>query len=175
MKTSHERYDYTLSVGVAVVIGAELYRCWRNAALAVLLLPELFPSGTYVEGWIVVPRQKIIEIIEHGWCKTSDQRIVDPTIVLMEDRDQRVFYFPGSELSRDALGRSLPGSTLPLVCHSEYGKDGMQHAGYRLGFAEARKQAGELAEELRLPRSAIKVSSRDPRRGITLIVDPPSD
>lgn len=85
MNTPHARDDYTLSVEVAVVIGAERYRCWRNAALAVLLLPELFHLGTYIEGWVVVPRQRVIEIIEHGWCKTPDQRIVDPTITLIVD------------------------------------------------------------------------------------------
>jgi len=143
-----DTYDCKLSVEVA--------------ALSVLLLPKLFFSGTYIEGWIVVPRERphIIEIIEHGWCKTFDQRIVDPTIVLMEDQDQRVFYFPRFELARAALGRSLSGSTLLLVCHSQYGKNGMQHEGYRLGLAAARKQAGELADEWSLPHSAIKVSAR---------------
>ena len=42
MEVHSDRYDYPLSAAVAIAIQAEPYRCWRNAALAVILLPELF-------------------------------------------------------------------------------------------------------------------------------------
>lgn len=164
---------YDLSVEVALVIGAESLRCWRNAALAVLLLPELFAFGTYVEGWIAVPREKMIEIVEHGWCVAPDHGIVDPSVVLTEKRDQPVFYFPGRELASDELRRLLAGSTLPLVCHSQYGDNGMGHSGYKQAYDKAWRQAKELATQKRLPACAINVSTRNPRRGITVIVEPP--
>jgi hypothetical protein len=68
MDSNHQSYDYDYSVLVAGSIEAEAFRCWRNAALALMCLPTLFAAGSYVEGWIVLPRQRSIAIIEHGWA-----------------------------------------------------------------------------------------------------------
>jgi len=63
MATNGKDYDYDLSAIVAGRIGAEPLRCWRNSAISVFLLSDLFAAGSYVEGWIVLPRQKCIAII----------------------------------------------------------------------------------------------------------------
>ena len=173
MEAPSNRYEYPLSEGVAIAIQAEPYRCWRNAALAVILLPELFACGWYVEGWAVAPRASLIEVFAHGWGLTPGRRIVDPTSVLTEDRDQPLAFFPGRELSRPSLCSLISGSTLPLICHSQYGDDGMGHPGYKQAFDEAMKYARLLAVSQRLPQSDITVLERDRRRGMTVIVDPP--
>jgi hypothetical protein len=171
MKTHRHHQHYLCSLLVAEATGAEPLRCWRNAAFAVVLLPDLFSRGSYVEGWIVVPRKKVIEIIEHGWSLLPDLGIIDPSVVLIEPWNQPIFYFPGYVLSRDQLSRLLPGSTLPLVCYSYYGSDGMRHHGYRRVYQQAWQQARHLAKKMRLPRSAIKVSRKDARREVTIVVE----
>jgi hypothetical protein len=160
---------YALSVLVAASIGAEPLRCWRNAVLAMLEFPGLFASGAYVEGWIVVPREQGITIIEHGWCTSPEAGIVDPSIVLIEDRDQSVIYFPGFELSGERLSQRIAGKTVPLVCNSRYGRDGMRHQGYKQSYEKARQYARNLARERHLPRTAITVNTRDSKRGLTII------
>ena len=170
MAMNGKYYDYDLSVVVAGRIGAEPLRCWRNAAIAVFLLSDLFAAGLYVEGWIVAPRERSIVIIEHGWSVIPDREIIDPTIVLTENQSQTISYFPGYVLSRDQLCDLLSGSTLPLVCHSYYGDDGMKHRGYQEAYNQAWEHARKLAKENHLPQTAIKVSGRDSRQGITLVV-----
>lgn len=173
MQAHRDRYHYPLSASVARLVGAEPYRCWRNAALAVILLPELFACGRYVEGWAVIPREREIQVTEHGWCLTPGHRIVDPSSVLTEERDQPIVFFPGSELSRPALCTFISGRTLPLVCHAQYGDDGMGHPGYKRGFEEALQFARELARSRGLPQSAIAILKRNPTRGVTVIANPP--
>ncbi len=173
MQPQSDRYQYPLSAAVAKFIRAEPYRCWRNAALAVVLLPDLFAFGRYVEGWVVVPREHAILVFEHGWCLTPGRLIVDPTSVLTEKRDQPVVFFQGSELSRPALCGLISGGLLPLVCHTCYGEDGMGHPGYKQGFLQAQQFARELAEARGLPPSAVTILKRSPVRGVTVIVDPP--
>jgi hypothetical protein len=165
-------YDYDISIAAAVQIGAQAYRCWRNAMLAFLLLPERFPFGQYIEGWIVVPRERErrIEITEHGWIVDGD-RIIDPSIVLIEDQSQPVSYFPGLRLSRSCLYQQLHGRTLPLVCHSQFGADGMAHKEYKEAYEQAWQKAKVLATEKHIPQLAIQVRRRDPRIGRTAIVE----
>ncbi len=157
------------SIGVAVLIKAEPLRCWRNAVLATLQFPGLFALGAYVEGWIVVPRTQEIAIVEHGWCTSPEAGIVDPSIVLIEKREQPVFYFPGFELAGSSLAQHIAGKTVPLVCNSQYGRDGMRHHGYKHSYEQAWLCAQNLARERHLPQTAIHVSTRDTRRGLTII------
>lgn len=171
MDTNGNGYNYAYSVLIARRIEAERLRCWRNAALAVYLLPDLFASGSYVEGWIVVPRNRIIEIVEHGWSTVSDREIIDPSIVLVEKQSQQISYFPGYVLSRDQLCELLPGSTLPLVRHTQYGDDGMKHEGYRQAHSKAWQYAQDVAKERQFPLTAIKVSGRSPWRGVTAVIE----
>ena len=131
-------YDLEHSFLAAYHIQAQPYRCWRNAALAVHLLPEVFADGgRYVEGWIVLPRQHHLAIIEHGWCQLADGTIVDPSILLVEQPSQPIFYFAGLTLTPEQVQEQWPGAVLPLVCHSKYGRDGMQHPGYRHAYEQA--------------------------------------
>jgi len=160
---------YELSVMIARVIRAEPLRCWRNAALALLSLPQLFSSGTYVEGWIVIPKERNIVVCEHGWTMLPEGGVVDPSIVLLERPDQPLFYFPGFELSQERLSQHIAGKILPLVCHSQYGEDGMGHRDYAQSYTRACQCARELADTLHLPQEAIQTSSRDQRLGWTVI------
>jgi hypothetical protein len=171
MAKNGKDYDYDLSAIVAGRIGAEPLRCWRNAAISVFLLSDLLACGSYVEGWIVLPRQKRIAIIEHGWATLPDRGIIDPTIILTEKQNQPVSYFPGYALSRDQVCGLLSGSILPLIRHSSYGDDGMKHRGYQVAYQQAWQRARELAKKRHLPQTAIKVSGRDSRRGITLVME----
>ncbi len=156
METIGDQCDYVLSMLVAGSIGAESFRCWRNAALAVMCLPNLFAAGFYVEGWIVLPRQSRIAIVEHG-CTTIPS--------------QPVSYFPGYVLSREQLSELLSGSIVPLVRHTAYGDDGMKHSGYRAAYEQAWETARALAQEMQLQETAIQVSARDSRRGLTIIME----
>lgn len=100
METTDHRFQYALSVQVARTIGAEPWRCWRNAFLSVMLLPEIFADGCYIEGWLVVKRETGIEVVEHGWTLLSSRELVDPSLVLTEKPDRPAFYFAGYTLSR---------------------------------------------------------------------------
>jgi hypothetical protein len=122
-----------------------------------------------VEGWMVIPRTHDIEIVEHGWCTSPDVGIVDPSIVLIEKREQPVFYYPGFELPGDRLPLHLAGKTVPLVCNSHYGRDGMGHPGYKQSYEKAWQHACDLAQERNLPQTAITISTRDTRRGLTIV------
>jgi hypothetical protein len=170
MATNGNGYDYDLSAIVAVMIEAEPWRCWRNAALAVFLLSDLFAAGSYVEGWIVVPRKKSIAIIEHGWSTTLGRGIIDPSIILTEKESQPICYFSGYEISRDELCGRLSGSALPLIRHSSYGTDGMEHHGYHAAYTQAWLCARKLAEEKQLPQTAIQVSGWDSQQMVTILL-----
>lgn len=170
MEITAHRVHYALSVLVAQAIGTEPMRCWRNAALAVKLLPEVFADGCYIEGWLVVPREKSIELVEHGWALLPSGELVDPSIVLTEKPNQPAYYFAGYTRSRSQLTTLAPGDTLPLVCHSVYGDDGMNHSRYQQAYAAAKQRARELAHEHRLPESAINEYRRTQQRGMTMII-----
>ena len=170
MKEQHPAL-YALSLIIAHSIHAEPFRCWRNAALAVLLFPELFAAGTYDEGWIVIPRASSIEIREHGWCTSPDLGILEPSLVLVEAWEQPLFYFPGLTLAGQDLASQIAGQILPRVCHSHYGPDGMGHPGYKQSYEQAWKRARELADERQLPSTAITVQTRSTRKGFTIITE----
>ena len=164
-----QSYEYDLSVHVARRIRAEPYRCWRNAVVAIVLFPELFGHGCYVEGWIVLLGETSVEIVEHGWS-ASGEKIVDPSLVLVKKRGQPTFYFPGLVLPSALLVQSLQGKTLPLVCHSTYGEDGMGHRAYKNAYERAWQRAQDLAREQQFPETAILVSRRNTQcRGVTVI------
>lgn len=164
------RLHATISKVIAAAIGARPLQCWRNAALAVLQFPELFATGHYIEGWIVLPKSDGIEVVEHGWCQSPLLGIIDPSIVLIEDQDQPVFYFPGFELSGKTLASRLAGKTVPLVCNTEYGHDGMGHQGYRHSYEQAQRQARNLAHQQQLPPSAIFLSTRSTTCELTTVI-----
>ena len=165
------RSNYALSVLIAIAIRAEPLRCWRNAALTVLTFPTVFTGGAYVEGWIVIPRAHMVEIVEHGWCVSPSVGILDPSLVFIETRDQPVFYFPGFEFPGNNVSQSIAGKTIPLVCNTNYGSDGMGHHRYKQSYEQAWQQACEEAQERRLPQSAIKVSRHTIKHGLTHIAD----
>jgi hypothetical protein len=91
--------------------------------------------------------------------------------VLTEPKEQPVFYFPGYTLDAERLPARLAGQTLPLVCHSRYGADGMRYTRYRKAYRRAYVQAWQLAQANNLPSTAILVNKRDPQVGVTYIVE----
>jgi len=170
MEITDHHLHFALSVQVARAIRAEPRRCWRNALLSVMLLPEIFADGGYVEGWLVVKRETSIEVVEHGWALLPSGDVVDPSLVLTEQPDRPAYYFAGYILSRSQLAALAPGSTLPLVCHATYGDDGMGHTHYQRAYATAWQRARELAHEHQLPESAIHEYRRTEARTMTLII-----
>jgi hypothetical protein len=163
--------QYEISLLVAFAIGAEPLRCWRNAALAVLEFPNL----TYVEGWIVIPGKESIKVVEHGWCTSPTFGIIDPSLVLLEEQEP-ASYFPGFEIDGHEfllrMLRSTPdGRVLPLMCHAQYGEDGMGHEGYKQAYDKAWQRAREVAQERQLPSSAINVSTRSGQLGYTVVIE----
>ncbi|HZO71010.1 MAG TPA: hypothetical protein VFB60_02340 [Ktedonobacteraceae bacterium] len=170
MEITAHRFHFALSVQAARAIGAEPRRCWRNALLSIMLLPEIFADGRYVEGWLVVPKETRLEIVEHGWLQLPSRELVDPSLVLTEKPDQPACYFAGYTLSRSRLAALAPGGTLPLVCHSIYGDDGMSHREYRHAYTAAWQRARELAHKHQLPESTINEYRRTEARGMTLII-----
>lgn len=166
-----DSYDYHHSFLLAHVIRAEPLRCWRNAVLAVGLFPQLFAGGAYVEGWVVVPKDHFVEIVEHGWARTAEPRILDPTMVLREPPTQPLSYYPGLEVATQHLVQRTQGQVLPLVCHTTFGPAGMGHPGYKRAYDLAWLQAQTWARKKKLPETAIQVSGRESNhRGITLLL-----
>jgi hypothetical protein len=108
--------DYSLSVKVADLIQAEKYRCWYNACKAMIQLPGLFLFASYTEGWLVVPKEHEVQVIEHGWVTRTDKRVVDPSIVLLEEEDQELTYFPALHFSWFQL-QALPENILLPLAH----------------------------------------------------------
>jgi hypothetical protein len=155
------------SLLVALAVRAEPLRCWRNAALAVLQLPDLL---TYIEGWIVVPEKRFIRILEHGWCRAPEIGIVDPSIMFFGEQAHAISYFPGFEIAGHDFPLRVSGQVLPLVCHSQYGEDGLGHQGYKQSYDEAWQHARNLAQERQLPLTAITVGNRGVG-GITVVVE----
>ena len=74
-------------------------------------------------------------------------------------------------LDAERLPVRLAGQTLPLVCHSSYGADGMGSRRYRKAYRRAYRQAWQLAQANNLPSTAIIVNKRDPHVGVTYIVE----
>ncbi len=136
--------DYSLSVKVARLIQAEKYCCWYNARDALQQLPGLLPFAAYTEGWLVVPKEREIQVIEHGWISRADGRVVDPSIVLLEKSDQGLTYFPGIHVLWSDV-YELSGIPLP-VAHLFSPEDELGHPDYRAAYNAALAQASQLAE-----------------------------
>lgn len=170
MQNNATPYDYRLSVMVAILVEARPLCCWRNAALAVLSLPELFEGGQYVEGWLVLAGRQQIRIVEHGWSVTRDHRIVDPSIVLLEEDAHAMEYFSGAVYTRDHLQQAIAGTILPLICSAGYGNDGMGHPGYNDAYERACQSALMRAHEKRLDETAVEVLTKEENvLGITVL------
>jgi hypothetical protein len=136
--------DYVLSLLIAMQTGAVWGRCYDNAYGAFLGLPELFfPHGTFIEGWIVFEDAGRIALMEHGWLVRGGQSIIDPTIVLVTEPAQPVYYFPGVARSW-AEAEALENQLFPHVRFSDFGEDGMGHPGYKAAYTAALRRARAL-------------------------------
>ncbi len=136
--------NYDLSVKVAELIHAQKYRCWYNAYDALLQLPGPFFFSRYVEGWLVIPKEHEVLVIEHGWIEHSNGQIVDPSIVLLEERGQRMDYFSGIQLDRSQI-QDLQGVLLPVARLLSPKKDGLGYPDYKAAYDAAMRRAEEFA------------------------------
>lgn len=140
--------DYPLSQKVAELTRAEKYHCWHNALDAVRQLPGLFLLSTYTEGWLVVPKEQVVQVIEHGWITHSGGHVVDPSIVLLEEQGQDLAYFPALDLPwPDAydLPRGVP---LPVAHLLSPNGDELGHPAYRAAYNAALAYAETRAAEM---------------------------
>ncbi len=135
--------DYALSVNVAEVIQAEPYHCWYNARDALQQLPGRFLFSTYTEGWLVLSKQQVIQVIEHGWIRQAHGRVVDPSIILVEKSLSELVYFPGLLVPWSEM-HALQGVPLPLAHLFSPGND-LGHPDYRAAYDEALAYAERCA------------------------------
>lgn len=142
--------QYDLSVKIAKLTNAQKYRCWYNAYSALLQLPGLFPFSTYVEGWAVLPKEQEVVVLEHGWIEQSHGRVVDPSLVLLEKKDQQVHYFAGLQLDCFQLP-NLEGIPLPIARLLEPEKNDLGPLEYKIAYDAAMQCAEELATKMGVP------------------------
>lgn len=99
--------SYDESLAMAHAINAKTKECYYNSIVGIMGWTYDIPSDSkrYVEG-IAVDRHGIA--MEHGWIVLED-RIVDPTWVLIHDEDQmkEIRYFPAIEYSTDQLTQAI--------------------------------------------------------------------
>ena len=143
--------DYQLSLEVARLIRAQKHRCWYNARDALAQLPALFLLAWYVEGWVVVPTEQEIQVIEHGWVEYRGGRIVDPSIVLLIGEDQHIDSFPGIKLSRLLMQEVPLDLILPLARLVSQSNDGLGHPDYKAAYDATLARAEQFALTLRKP------------------------
>lgn len=149
--------EYVLSLMVALHTGARFGHCYQNAYPAFFVFPALFgPHGHFVEGWIVFEDRGNVVLMEHGWLM-SDDRIVDPTLVLVIDAGEPVYYFPGVLRGRAEL-EALENELFPHVRFSDFGADGMGHPAYRAAYEAARAKASSLLAPGKTP---VEVRARE--------------
>lgn len=79
MKKS-EGYLRDLSQTIANQIRADPFKCWVNAARALLQCQEL-EQARYVEGWLMTSDEPGL-ICAHGWIELPSEDVIDPTRVI---------------------------------------------------------------------------------------------
>src|SRR5207244_54331 len=84
--------DVDLSLAIAKYIEANEKACWYHALRAFFLVKDL-QAGWYVEGWAIPEKSELPFPLEHGWIERTDGSIIDPTWVLLGNKN--VQYFPG--------------------------------------------------------------------------------
>ncbi len=136
--------DLQLSLKTNREIQAVPEQCWYNARRALLDMPNIFWTSTYIEGWVVGMWSNAIRVSEHGWIMRRDGSIVDPSIVL-GSVPKRLIYFPGICLSWLEL-QPYRSTRLPLA--RETWNEG---AAYHEACQSAVGRAEELAWQTELP------------------------
>lgn len=85
-------------------------------------------------------------MIEHGWIISLDARIVGPSIVLLEEKDQELLYFPALHFSSFEV-QALKGIPLPLAHLLSPTKHELGHPDYRAAYNAALAHAGTIAAD----------------------------
>lgn len=144
---------YDLSLRVAPAIGARPHECFANAWSAFIELPDLFRGGTFVEGWLLIECEQEVQIIEHGWCVLPDEQIVDPSIVLLIEDNQRVLFFPGVRRTWRET-EALEGEFFPHVrFDGKHGDDGLGNPDYNAAYETAVQIATTIAASATSPKT----------------------
>lgn len=178
--------EYELSQFVALGTEAVPHCCAKNAWRALICVPDLFfPTGEYIEGWMVYETETQVMLVEHCWTELAPgpvRHIVDPSIVFLVRPGQPVRYFVGVRRSWRET-EALEGELFPHVRFDRYGEDGLGHPGYRAAFEQARHYGSELAKAASPPRDLAihtaqeipdDTSEEDAIEIIVFIVVPPS-
>jgi hypothetical protein len=149
-----------LSRQMAAAIGAQPFQCATNAWRALIEFPDLFrAAGRLVEGWFVIETDERVVMNEHVWCELDD-RIVDPSVLLLVPETTPVFYFAG--LSRTwEEAEALEGALFPHVRFDVYGADGLGHSGYQAARDAARRKVYALALRARPPKAMQFLTAQD--------------
>lgn len=119
--------DRDRSADAALAVGAQVQQCWRNALMALLIVPG-FDGWFYVEG-VAVPDETHVPV-EHGWIESPDgQTVIDPTLVLF--LNQPIAYYAGVRYSereaRRLIARTLPAWAPGSLPHRQAHFGGMMH------------------------------------------------
>ena len=85
-----------LSARIAEQVGAQPHCCYRNAMLALQVIPILI-EYVYIEGWVITHEWPI----EHGWLANEKGEVIDPTLALFGTRYEYARYFPGASFCRN--------------------------------------------------------------------------
>lgn len=141
--------------------------CFDNAWKTFRSFPDTFRHGRFVEGWIVFDMEHEVVLNEHGWCELADGRIVDPSILLLVDPEQPVYYFLGVTRSWEdieALLREDEGKDI-LLPHvrfdGKYGADGLGHPSYRAAHEAARHKVLQLAQAADPPKQPVFFTAQE--------------
>ena len=136
--------DIELSLKVAKLTNAQKHYCWSNARDAMLQLPGLFLLGKYVEGWLVLPLEDEVLVVEHGWVESNQERIVDPSLVLLLPyAPVAARYVAGYRLNWFQMQRLGPDAPVPIA--SLDAQDSAIKAGYKAAFDTAKNCAQQIA------------------------------
>lgn len=143
---SEKNLDYSQSKEIAQLINAQEYQCWYNACAAITSLPERLVSASYTEGWLVLPQERDIQLIEHSWISCLQERVIDPSIVLLEKSGQQLTYFPALHIQGELVEAIPPGTFLPLAHHLSPTGDTLGYPPYRAAYDAALAYAEQEAQ-----------------------------
>ncbi len=162
-KRMQDVLSFHLSHWASIVTDAVPNRCFDNAWRTFCSFPEIFFKGKFVEGWIVFDLDTEVVLNEHGWCQLPNGTIVDPSVLLLVEPDQPVYYFSGVE--RDWAEMKVlinEEKELPYVrFDGKHGEDGLGHPVYKAAYETAREKMYHLANATHPPKKMTFLTAQD--------------
>jgi hypothetical protein len=152
-----------LSLQAIVKTAALPNHCFDNAWRTFFTFPEVFTDGWLVEGWLVFDLEDEVILTEHGWTELRGGAIVDPSILLLVEFDQPVYYFPGVRRGwEEMLVLTREQKALPYVrFDGEHGADGLGHPAYKAAHDAARQKVLQLAHMTTPPKKMTHLALQD--------------